>query len=719
MNSIERIARALMVLLPITLFVSSNAQAWPSCETIFSSTYNNSETANLAGCQTCHASSGGGGTFNLYGNDLLSNGANGAGFNCDLVNFAAVLVAVQDLDSDLEGNSNIVEIDANTQPGWCDTTLNSGCTNPVGTPPNVALDPAPTNSRPLAVVGGPYFGEAGTTLVQFDGSASSDPDLGDTLTYAWDFGDGSNATGMMPTHIYNVAGDFQVTLIVNDQKVDSAASITSAAISPPPANLAPTADIGGPYIGEPEQAVLFDGSASSDPNGDTLNYAWDFGDGAMGSGIMPSHIYAAAGTYAVSLIVNDGRLESNAATTTAEIAVPPANRAPIADAGGPYSGDTGAVITFNGTASSDADGDPLTYSWDFGDGATGTGVTPPHDYAVAGSYAISLVVNDGEFDSSVATSTAEITDRVAESDGEVLYNSSCAGCHSDPWEGPAVDDSLLGLRRVAGARNCSIRGSIFGTSVFPNGVAEMQFLQGLTENEIGAVADYLNSRETSGERRYVTACAGCHGNQGSGGRVGEDVHGDSADETAEAINEEQEMRYLACMPASDINAIAEFLRGFDDDADDDGIGDDEDDDDDNDGIPDNEDSDDDNDGMSDDDERDDGTDPRDEDSDDDRVNDGDEHEDGTDPLDSDSDDDGLTDGDERDRGTDPMDVDTDDDGKTDGDEVNVFHTNPLVADNAALAVAPGNGGGSPSLLFLVLLTLVSVSSRMLQSNRSR
>ena len=97
--------------------------------------------------------------------------------------------------------------------------------------------------------------------------------------------------------------------------------------------------------------------------------------------------------------------------------------------------------------------------------------------------------------------------------------------------------------------------------MFPNGVPAMQHLQGLSGTEIVAVADYLNSREISGEWRYVTTCAGCHGNDGSGGRVGEDVLGDSAGETREAIAEESEMRYLACMPQSDIVSISNYLLG--------------------------------------------------------------------------------------------------------------------------------------------------------------
>jgi mono/diheme cytochrome c family protein len=539
------------------LLGAHSAWAWPGCGDIFATTYPTSRTGDLGGCQTCHQTSGGGGTFNVYGEDLRTNGASGADFSCTNVDLPATLLAVEGFDSDGEGNSNLVEIDADTQPGWC-VAGSTGCSNSAGTPPNVVLDPAPPpplNNPPLADAGGPYSGEAGTTLVQFDGSGSSDPD-GDAITYAWDFGDGNGASGMMPTHTYASADNFVVTLVVNDGWADSAPAITSAAITAPAVNLAPVAVPGGPYAGAPGQTINFDGSASADPNGD-----------------------------------------------------------------------------------------PLIFSWDFGDGSTGSGVSPTHSYTAAGNYTVILVVNDGEFDSAPAESSAEISDPTAKSDGEALYDASCLVCHGDPWVGPAADDTLPGLRRVAGARSCNIEGSIFGTSVFPNGVPEMQFLQGLTAAEIDLLAEYLNSQDTDGERRYVTTCAGCHGNDGSGGRTGEDVHGESASETWEAIEEEDEMHYLACMPQSDIELIADFLGGLDDD------------------------------------------------------------------FDDDSDDDGLDDGEEHEHGTDPNDHDTDDDGVSDGDEVNLFGTNPLVAD--AAVDDSGSGGGSPSLPLLVLLVLAVIRGRVL------
>ncbi|MGD8644481.1 MAG: PKD domain-containing protein, partial [Chromatiales bacterium] len=550
------------------------------------------------------------------------------------------------------------------------------------------------NIAPVADPGGPYSGEAGTTLIQFDGSASRDDD-GDPLSFEWNFGDGTTATGMMPTHTYATADNFEVTLRVSDGRGGSDSAGTSASITAPPMNGAPTADPGGPYTGEPGVEIQFDGSGSTDPNPtDTLTYSWDFGDGGVGSGVSPVHTYTAAGPYDVMLTVSDGQGAEDMATTTATIEAPPANRAPTADAGGPYSGETGASIQFDGRGSSDPDGNVLRYSWDFGDGTTDSGATPTHVYSVADDYTVRLVVSDGEL-SDESTVTARITDPGDLSDGEILYDQFCAACHgADPWAEPAVDETLPGLRRVAGSRECNIYGSIFGTSVFPDGAPGMEFLQSiLSEDDIAALAEYLNSRETTGEQRYVSTCAGCHGNDGSGGRTDEDVHGDSAGETLEAIGDEQEMRYLSCMPGSDIDDITEYLRRFDDDLDDDGIDDDHDSDDDGDGIRDEDDDDDDNDGVSDDEEREHGTDPRDRDSDDDRLDDGDERDRGTNPRKKDTDDDGLEDGDEASRGTDPTDSDTDGDGASDGYEVNVLGTNPLVADGVSVTDSSGGGGG--------------------------
>jgi len=71
-------------------------------------------------------------------------------------------------------------------------------------------------------------------------------------------------------------------------------------------NRAPVADPGGPYLAALGQLCSFDGTASFDPEGDTLSYEWAFGDGAGASGVNVTHTYASANIYDVCLSVNDG-----------------------------------------------------------------------------------------------------------------------------------------------------------------------------------------------------------------------------------------------------------------------------------------------------------------------------------------------------------------------------------------------------------------------------
>jgi PKD repeat protein len=155
------------------------------------------------------------------------------------------------------------------------------------------------------------------------------------------------------------------------------------------------------------QAIAFNGSASSDPDGDALTYSWNFGDGATGTGVTPTHAYATLGTFTVTLTVNDGRGGSAQATATATIT----NRAPTAVPGGPYSGFRNQAIAFNGSDSSDPDNDSLTYSWNFGDGATGAGANPTHAYTTLGTFTVTLLVNDGYTNSAPATTIVTISNR--------------------------------------------------------------------------------------------------------------------------------------------------------------------------------------------------------------------------------------------------------------------------------------------------------------------
>jgi PKD repeat protein len=282
---------------------------------------------------------------------------------------------------------------------------------------------AEANLAPTANAGGPYTGMV-DQIITFDGSKSTDSD-GTISEYSWDFGDNSTiATVQKPTHAFSTAGTYNIKLIVKDDKgalsTESVASATieveatkAAQTSSNSTNLAPTANAGGPYTGMVVgQSTTFDGSKSTDSDGSIKDYLWDFGDGASGSGISPSHTFQAADTYTIKLtVVDDKDLSSTTVTTTAEITVA-VNNPPTAKPGGPYSANAGVTITFDGSASTDADGTIAEYAWVFGDGSTGTGAKPTHAYSTAENYTVKLIVKDDKGLASLQSSASVTVNQV-------------------------------------------------------------------------------------------------------------------------------------------------------------------------------------------------------------------------------------------------------------------------------------------------------------------
>ena len=261
-----------------------------------------------------------------------------------------------------------------------------------------------SNQLPVSRPGGPYTGVPGQAI-QLNGTSSSDPD-GSITAYQWYFGDGGTASGASLTHQYLKPGTYRVFLNVTDNDGATVSASTTATITSG-GNQAPTARPGGPYSGTPGQAIQFNGSTSSDPDGSVSSYAWAFGDGSSGTGPTPTHAYTAAGTYTVTLTVTDNGGVSASATTTVTVTL--TNQTPVSRPGGPYAGASGQLIQFNGAASSDADGTIQTYRWYFGDGGVATGPTPTHRYVQPGSYRVFLNVTDNGGATGSANTTATIT----------------------------------------------------------------------------------------------------------------------------------------------------------------------------------------------------------------------------------------------------------------------------------------------------------------------
>jgi PKD repeat protein len=252
-----------------------------------------------------------------------------------------------------------------------------------------------TSSPPAPVVG---------QTVTFDGSASNDPD-GDTITsYSWAFGDGDTQTtaSATTTHAYGTRGSFTVRLTVLDSKGNASAPVTHTVLVGT-VDTAPTARFKRsprkPLVGE---AVTVNGSASGDPDGDTItSYSWTFGDGSSQTTTSASttHSYAAVGLYTITLTVQDSRGSSSAPVShTVTVKAPQTYPVPSVPTASftflPARPVTGQFVMFDASSSNGA-GHPIKhYLWEFGDGSieTTTGAVAYHVYRRAGTVTVRLMV---------------------------------------------------------------------------------------------------------------------------------------------------------------------------------------------------------------------------------------------------------------------------------------------------------------------------------------
>lgn len=153
----------------------------------------------------------------------------------------------------------------------------------------------------------------------------------------------------------------------------------------------------------------FDGTASSDPGGNVVGYAWNFGDNTTGTGPTPTHVYAQGGTYTARLTVTDN-LGATSAPVTHDVTVTVPESPPTAEFSSVCADYT---CTFDSTASSDANGPLTAWAWDFGDGGTSDQPNPSHLFAGPGTYPVSLTVTDGQATTGQVTHDAVVLDEVA------------------------------------------------------------------------------------------------------------------------------------------------------------------------------------------------------------------------------------------------------------------------------------------------------------------
>ncbi len=263
--------------------------------------------------------------------------------------------------------------------------------------------------------------------VYLDGSLSSDPE-GDLITYQWAFASvppdsmlndadlaGSNTA--LPSFVPDVSGEFELSLTVNDSKIDSTPDFI--VVTSFEGNVAPNALAGGGQTAAPGTLVVLDGTKSNDPDSgpQELSGQWRLVTAPTTSSLTDADIENALGLvaqftpdvigdYVFSLTVSDGLdIDSDKIRVIASSD----NLLPIADAGSDQISEPGALLRLDGSASIDPDNSPhpLAYSWrllSLPEGSTLTdldlvtaGIPKLVDFTpdVPGVYVVALDVSDG------------------------------------------------------------------------------------------------------------------------------------------------------------------------------------------------------------------------------------------------------------------------------------------------------------------------------------
>lgn len=284
----------------------------------------------------------------------------------------------------------------------------------------IGITVAEQNAAPVANAGPNQSVLLGST-VTLDGRDSADANREDLLTFRWVLSrpDSTMAvlTGIRPTFVANLAGDYVATLIVNDGLVDSAPTTVRIAVAAAAVNAPPVAAAGPAQNVVTGSRVSLDGSLSTDANRDVLTYKWAFvklpdGSSATLTGALtakPTFTADVSGIYVLSLVVNDGKVNSEVSAVA--ITASAANLAPVADGGAGQAVVVGTQVKLSGSGSTDANGDALTYRWSLtslptASAATLTGATTvaaSFTPDVVGIYVATLTVTDGRGGSSIAT----------------------------------------------------------------------------------------------------------------------------------------------------------------------------------------------------------------------------------------------------------------------------------------------------------------------------
>ncbi|WP_299369067.1 PKD domain-containing protein [uncultured Tateyamaria sp.] len=254
------------------------------------------------------------------------------------------------------------------------------------------------NEAPMAGLDGPDRIAVGAAAV-FDASASVDAD-GALTGFAWDFGDGTTASGVAVAHAYNTPGTYTLRLtVMDDAGVGNSAVTVERMITVNPA----------PSVGLEVTQQICTGIATpwSVSVDETTSVSWRFGDGTTATGASVSHSFGAPGLYPVTVSLDDGKGLLN--SRRSEEVYVRVNATPTAIAGPDQIVNPGEAVQFDASASGDLDGALIDYVWTFSDGVTLNGAQVERSFDASGPVTVELSARD---DSGSACATDTDTLRV-------------------------------------------------------------------------------------------------------------------------------------------------------------------------------------------------------------------------------------------------------------------------------------------------------------------
>ena len=221
----------------------------------------------------------------------------------------------------------------------------------------------------------------------------------------WDFGDGESGEGARTTHEFASSGTYNVCLTITGTRGTDAQHCEPIEIASriPVANLTVQPEL--PNSGE---LVLFDASASADPDGEIALFHWDFdGDETVDKTTLEptaEHAFEKAGYVAPRVTVEDADGDRSVPYgLSLYVNATPTSQFTASE----FAPDEMQEVQFV-DCSYDEDGTIQTWQWDFGDGETSVQTSPAHAFRHAGQYSVRLTVVDNLEASRVASATIDV-----------------------------------------------------------------------------------------------------------------------------------------------------------------------------------------------------------------------------------------------------------------------------------------------------------------------